>query len=236
MFNRFHYDYTQRIAENRYAIFEALQLNQYASVCEILPGWGPKVAIPLTQIDYRWKLILLDKQMSFLDELEDSLQIFYPKFEIEKRAESIMDHMDFFTDVIIWNHVIDDLLLDEYCVQQGINVDDLYNDGKKFVSTREELWKTSTIASTIAIALIEKFDFMINPGGCLILAQYAWETEKNFGLDISIQMCADVVEMIKKWLERRGFVEDVEVKNEAYSKLKTWFFPKEDLLVLRKTL
>ncbi len=234
MFNRFHYDYCQRIAENWYAIFQELDINQYSIICELSPGWAPKIEIALSQIGFSWKIILVDKQKSFLDELEDNLSIFSPEFDIVKKWENILELVDVRADILIWNHIIDDLILDYYCELEGIDVNNLYYDGNKFVSIRADIQRDSWLVEELVEKLVERFETIINDGGYLLLAQYPGETEKNFGLDISIELCRWMTEKIKVELEKRGFAEDLEIKKKAYKRLETYFFEEKDILILKK--
>gem|GEM_PF-5843392 len=46
-------------------------------------------------------MILLDKQQSFLDELEENLSVFQPDFEIVKKGENILESIDIRADILI---------------------------------------------------------------------------------------------------------------------------------------
>gem|GEM_PF-2987112 len=54
------------------------------------------------------------------------------------------------------------MILDYYCELEKIDVNDLYNDGNKFVSIRDSIQDDLSLIEDIADNLVDKFDSIIN--------------------------------------------------------------------------
>ena len=234
MFNRFHLDYYQRIAENFHYILKELNINDCKTILEVLSWWSPKLWIALYSLGYTWDFYVIDKNKYFLNELKEGLKIFSPKFQLHLLKIDIFSISNFGNfDMVIGNHIIDDLIFQYYCDLNLIKIENIYDNWELFI----QIWKKISIDYDLIeniVNILERiFIWSVGKNWYLILTQYLGHIEKNFDID-SYNISKLVIEKLIKKLTLIWFKENFEINEKVYLNLNYYYFKKEDLYILKR--
>lgn len=235
MFNRFHLDYYQRIADNWYSILQTILVSDKTTICDFLCGWAPKIWLSLLETNFRWTYYLLDKKDEFLSEAKDMLAIFEPTFDIDIIQKDIIKEKIWGKfDIVVANHVIDDILLEYYCDIKWIDSSSIYDDWDLFMKVWEDIYSDNVFFSSLVEKVSCIFIEMINNDWYLLISQYLWHIEENFNMRRSDEICRIFIDnlinlLIQKWFESRPDIVD-----SVYKNLSFFYFSDKEIYILHK--
>jgi hypothetical protein len=175
--------------------------NKKYSILDIGPGYFPKIELGLYYNNFRGTVTLLDNNNSALIGADSFLKFFNIKFQTKKFKKDIWSKHSVKYDLIVANHLIDDLLLSQFCTKNKIPIKHLYTKEESFVNA----WKQIVYDKKLSAELINRFSAQLNQltknSGYIILLDYPSHSHKSLKLHF-------IFSLVK------------EFKNNLFSKLK----------------
>jgi hypothetical protein len=109
-----HLDYYLTASEQWAAVLAHFQLTEQSTVVEISPGWAPKIPLALYRQGFAGKYIGYDLSREALAQLQQFMEMIPAKFTAEYQCGDVLQSPLPPADMLVMNHVIDDLLLGRY--------------------------------------------------------------------------------------------------------------------------
>jgi len=227
-------DYYQSATETWRKILGKLNFRKLKTVIDLCPGWSPKLELALLETDFSGILYAVDKSKDNLNILKSLIGPFPKKFIVRYMHADILNLSKVFTnlsaDLILANHIVDDMLLDNHLKGNRSNIE-LFENPVLLRKTWLEISDFTGIKDGLKRILASK----LNPGGYLLLAQYLGYQENLYKLWGAYKKCKGVVDSLKTDLLKTGeFVEEKGIITSAFLEIKNPYFPKDDILCLRK--
>lgn len=177
-------DYYHQVGKAWEKILKNIRVKKFKQVCDLCPGYMPKVLLGLFYCDYKGKVVLVDQDINSMKELKTFMALFNPKFTIQLTKTNLFKLRNcFIFPVILANHIIDDLAMDYFARKRGIAMQSIYDNEKTFL----EHWNYITIKADSNIAeLMPKIVSFLNKltkkGSLIILTHYRSYIERIFNL------------------------------------------------------
>ncbi len=185
-------DYYQYCVETWSGIFKQIDFSKIDTIIDLCLGWAPKIELALLKTDFKGKLFAVDKSQNNLDIFSSILEPFNKNYQAILKKIDILEDNHFFrnqANVVLANHIIDDIILDFYIKAKGINDNNIFSDINFLKQTWVEiLQKNSTIVNVFdlfkkTIVNITKKDSKV------IITQYIGYQEKLYGLEKANSYC-----------------------------------------------
>jgi hypothetical protein len=159
-----------------------VDLHETSTIMDWCSGLSPRIELALRSLGYSGRLIMVDSNLQSQQRLKSLVEMLGVDYDLDFIAEDLyLMKPDYKADLITGNHIIDDLLLNEYCCMTGDSLFDLYGDEHKFTLAAQ------MIMSDVPVdAFCRKLSNTINShlasDGTVILTHYFGVTEKALGL------------------------------------------------------
>ena len=215
-------------------VLERLDVKRYRSIIDLCPGWSPKVELGLFYLGFSGEVSLVDQSPDALKQLTDTLTLFAPRYHLKPIEQNLFSPHNLRGDLVVANHVIDDLVLSHFGEQKLFDYSAIYQAEEAL----ERAWTAvlehspadrGEVIEKIAAAL-EQF---VVPDGILVLTQYRSYLEELLDLDQSVGYSRKVLSAVVRSLESRGFIPEPELIGECLQGFAGYFGP-EDCVVLRR--
>lgn len=210
-------------------LFQSINLPKAGSVLDLCAGWAPKVPLGLYYYGFEGDLTVLDSEEKSIKTVKDFMKLFHIQYSIQPRVGDFWDmknNKDY--DVIMANHIIDDLAVDYFCKKKKIEIEIYKNEASlKFVW--EEILKEKDFQRTFSALLAEKLGSLCGEKSFLIITQYKSLIEHLLNLEAVTKWNRDVFLNIKGDLQKRGFVLKPSLDIPTHS-----YFQNEDVLIFAK--
>jgi len=231
-------DYYQYATETWRKILDKLNFRNLKTVFDLCPGWSPKLELALLETDFSGILYAVDKSKDNLNILKNLIEPFPKKFIVKYIQADILNlskaFSDLSADLILANHIVDDMLLDNYLKGNHSNIE-LFENPVLLKKTWHKILNQDNNFTQIKERLKEILASRLNPGGYLLLAQYLGYQENLYKLREAYRKCKGLVGNLKTDLLKTGeFVEEKEIITSAFLEIKNPYFPKDDILCLKK--
>lgn len=216
-------------------VLGGFNVHQFSTVADLCPGWAPKIELALFYLQYAGKVRLLDKDEASLRQNELFIRLFNPKYSLETQVVDIFEVREPPGDLLLANHLIDDLLLTEAGPEAGFNPTEVYErEDSMREAWRAILSRRSYFFSRILDEFTALFLGMIEKGGCLILTQYEAYVEKLLGLKEASAFCREIAVALVERLKDRGCCVDEDLVKRCLTGFGGWFGPDECFVVTGK--
>lgn len=231
-------DYYQYCTETWENIFAQFDFRKIKSIIDFCPGWSPKLELALLNTNFSGTLYAIDKSADNLDIFRSLIDPFPKKFTLKCLNADIVNLGDGFAnlsaDLILANHIVDDMLMAEFLKGSHSEIE-LFENQTLMQQAWLKILKQESCFLEIENKLREIIAKRLNPGGYLLLAQYLGYQENLYGLKNVYKKCKYIVDNLERDLCRTGeFTRESKLIEEAFHKIKNPYFPKNDLLCLRK--
>ncbi len=231
-------DYYQYCAETWREIFLSFNLQKIRSIIDLCPGWSPKIELALLQTKFDGTIIAIDKSQEALDCFHTLIDPFPKKFQVRVVKANILDNSPNFdrkTDMVVANHIFDDLLIDYFLGKQGKTNINVFQDRKYFEEIWEDILKEKNIEEIIFDKLKDLFLQLVNKNGYFIVAQYFGYQEKLYNLEKAYYLCRKIMKRVVSEFTRKeiSYLRPMLIKN-AFLKMKNPYFPEDDVICLQK--
>lgn len=214
-------------------ILNKLKVNSYNEVVDLCSWWAPKITLALFYSEYKWKMILFDKNKKSMSLLKKFMRLFNPKYEFENIEADILSYTWRQFPFIIANHVIDDLVLDLYCNKHGISTKTIYEKEWTVKALWDKIEEDKWFYVEMRDSLSDIFDKLLRNNWIICFAQYCSMMEWLLNLDNSVRyskkMMYEIADKLNKsWYETLG-----EIPKKALSRFKWAFLPEECLILMK---
>jgi hypothetical protein len=109
-----HYDYYLSQSERWAEVFEKVNIDLGAEVVELCSGWSPKIGLALSRYGFKGTFTLTDQHRDVLEVGQELLRPVAKGFSVKLWAGSVLEDALPAANVLILNHALDDILLNEY--------------------------------------------------------------------------------------------------------------------------
>lgn len=215
-------------------ILKALPLSNYSKIVDLCPGYTPKIELGLFFQKYDGKIYVLDIDSKSINSLARFIKLFGPEFRVIKKKENLFGKIGSSYDLVLGNHVIDDLVVYYFTNKSGITLKDFYANEEVAI----EVWKKilgsrSANVKDVSVKIADIFGKITNKGGTVCLTQYESYAEKLFGLKEAYLFNKEVFAKVKSILIKRGFDADDQTVSKSFRGYKG-HFGKRDCILLQK--
>ena len=216
------------------SILSELKLENFSKILDICPGYSPKIELGLYYLGYKGKLIVLDKDKQSFCFLQKFTDLFNVGYDMEAKFSDFFEKKDEQYELVVANHVLDDLTVDYFAKKQGTSLKDIYANEQEMIKIWNYILKDKKQnMEEILPLLVNSFDGFVKKGGYFCLAQYKSYMEKMLGMEETSKFNKDLFEEVVSKLTDRDFeIVNHKVKN-AFHKFNGHFGP-DDFVILRK--
>jgi hypothetical protein len=170
-------------------LFSGIGLSTDAVVVDLCPGMAPKVELGLYYWGFKGTLIAVDKDADALRNLSAFLNLFQPRFEVQLEKVDIFSTEQFggAPDLVVGNHILDDIIVDRYALRYGFDPFQLYLSEEACISFWERVLEDERkIMPEVSTGIAECFLRCFPAPTKLLLAQYPSYVERSIlGREVS---------------------------------------------------
>jgi len=129
-----------QIAKTWESILCTFPLSTYQKITHLCPGWAPKVEMAFCFLNYSGTINIIEANNDAAKHLIESIKLFSPKFAIKNSSTDFYSPNLGKSDLVIANHIIDDLLIDEYLKQNQKQSIEIYESEDRFKQVSLEIY------------------------------------------------------------------------------------------------
>lgn len=229
------YDYYLVAAQQWSHVFQWLfekNKQQSLKVCELCPGWSPKIALGAWLSQKVDSYNAYDNSAVALKQLHNFLK----HFPLQIKTDQANILKDKFTqhDLIILNHAIDDLLLYSWCHENDIAIDTIFENHLLLRNYWKKLISESGINKKAFITTLAKqLTMMAHQNTQLIIAQYPGYQEKLWQMSDAIAFTKEITEQVLTELVKMGWKKDSSTSSFLNKLNKPWLSSDQLHLLIR---
>lgn len=215
-------------------VLKKININRYKQVVDLCPGYTPKVELALFYLGYKGEIMLLDQENSSTKQVEKFMQLFNPKYKIKRKKINLFGDLKDKYQIIIGNHIIDDLVIDYFCKKTKIKPSEVYEKEGKLV----EVWKRifadkKNITKNLVPKISKIFEKLMAKNGLILIAQYQSYIERMLDLKGVNSFNKNLLKEIAKTLCSKNFTDETGTVKESLRGYKGHFSANE-IYVLKK--
>ncbi len=215
-------------------ILKPLKIHRYKRIVDLCPGWTPKIELALFYLSYTGEVLILDKEADSSERVIKFMELFHPQYTIQKKEQDLFEPIKESYEVVIANHIVDDLVLHYFAKKMDIKPKDIYEKEGIF----EDLWKKilrkkENHMQEILPILIEIFSKIVCKGGIVLLSQYKSYIENLLDLDEAVEFTVVLLRKVTTKLCEEGFEHLDDITKKALKGFKG-HFEAEQCFVLKK--
>jgi hypothetical protein len=218
-------------------LLKPLVTQETQNILDLCPGWAPKIELALWKSGYKNNVYLLDTELNSIESIIRYMHMLKADLKI------ITTVGNFFTspsipkmDIVVANHIIDDLLLNEYCATHNQTLAQLYASEEKLLAAVSDICQhdkshQSDYQKEFALKISTQLVSFLKPSSHLVLTQYAGLFEKAHQLDKWVDFVSSIFDLVATNLEQEGLID---IKKDVVSNLspeQQTFFESKQLLV-----
>lgn len=217
-------------------IFDAIKVKKASVIADICPGYSPKIELGLYYSGYTKKIVLLEKSASSSRMLLRFIDLIKPPYKLESRTVDISKKSEISYDVVLGNHIMDDIVVDYFAPKFGLKLDELYlkeSTMQKFWSTilKERVLNTKKIVDMMT----PRFAALVKPRGFIAISHYASYADRLLGLRPAAEFNMGILRVIAGALCREyGFTDKRVILEKALRNKKGHFRAKDCILLQRR--
>ncbi len=198
------------------------------------PGWAPKVELGLLYGGFTGHVVLVNQDAAALTTLQRFMTAFPLAFTLDAVDADLFTWPGEPADLVLANHLLDDVVLDLYCKREGVDAGTLYERESAFQAAWERIlaWPASD-TDTLVARLADAVARLTRPGGHAVFAQYPSYAERTLSLDGAIAHGQRVLRGLGAELVARGFA-DVSAERGVALASDPWPVAPEHCLVVRR--
>jgi hypothetical protein len=215
-------------------ILNKLKVKNYDNVVDLCSGWAPKVTLWFFYSNYSKNLILVDKDKKSASKLINFMKLFNPEYKLKKVCFDLFWEFDFRSNFIVWNHIIDDLIVSYYSKKCNYNISNLYVSEKNLLKCWKNilnLWYD--FKNDISNELFRILNKMSTKDWIIILSQYQSMIEYLLDMNDVTNYNKDVLLNVKEIFLKSGY-EDIWGFLPEVLKWKKEAFKSSECIILRK--
>jgi len=212
------YDYYLEQSEKWELIFSEISLPRTSTVLELCTGWSPKIGLALARYGLNGMCILSDQNETALEVCQRLLEPVAHDFKIIPSVGSIFDQVFPQADLIILNHALDDILLNDY-LQQLPEKKELTENEYESMDFLRQYWELGEMTMRnrlpqLSQLLATQLSQSLSKGGKVLISQYPGYQEKLHNMNIAVQLANEFNLSLKTELQKLGFTQS-DCRSEA---------------------
>ena len=189
-------------------LLEPLGLRQARRALDLGPGWAPKVELGLYYGGFRGHAVLINQDASALGTLRRFLSIFDLEYSLSTDSANLLSWQGDPGDLVLANHLLDDLRIDDHCRRTGTDPGGLYARESDFRAAWEQILRhPPEHEQALVEALADAVARMTLPGGHAVFVQYPSYAERTLSLVDAVRCGQRMLRSLGRALERRGFTD-----------------------------
>lgn len=229
------YDYYLAAAEQWSLLFQWLfekNKQQSLTVCELCPGWSPKIALGAWLSQKVDSYSAYDNSAKALQQLYNFLKYF--PLQIKTHKANILKDKFSKHDFIILNHAIDDLLLYTWCQNNSITIDTIFENPVLLRDYWKKIIHESVINKKVfTTTLANQLTMMAHENTQLIITQYPGYQEKLWQMDDAIACTKEITEQVLTELVKIKWKKDSSTTSFLNKLNKPWLTSDQLHLLVR---
>lgn len=179
--------------------------NHITSITDICPGWAPKIELALGHLEFTGTITLFDQDATAMKKLKNFTHYFYPSINlVQHKGDVFSNAKKPHSDLIVANHIIDDLILSLYTKKYRIHLETLYASEKSFIQTTNDICTNQTFLREATNTIIYALHQFVSPTNMLVIRQYPGLTEASIGLTKWIKCIAKITQEISKTMQENN--------------------------------
>lgn len=203
--------YTQRWLDQANAwkeIITKLNVPPTGTIIDLLPGSLPKIELALNQLRFQGTIHAIDLDPQALKALDTHLSLISPlSFIYVPHHTNLYQISNIKADLIIANHIIDDLLLYEFSESVSQPLSKIYDSEKAFLEAISHITKNPPHPDDLSQKISTQL-FKLSSSNCIIaLNNYKGIIETGYQLDEWYQLCTSTLTRISNTLLEHGFIQ-----------------------------
>lgn len=234
-------DYYQSCSETWTYILNKLSVHKAKTIINLCSGWSPKVELSLTQTSFKGTVMLIDKSRKNLTILHQFIDPIKKGFTITDlpidilHIQSRLKLLPIQTDVIILNHVIDDLLVEYFSQPKYLaQTDKYYSDINLLKSLWSKIVNKKTLQKQFLVHMTNSLISLSKENTYILIAQYQGYQEKLYHLDTAYKLCSHITDQIGDNLIKTGkFIVRTDM-DALFPKNKPTYFAKKDFACIQQ--
>lgn len=163
-------------------VINYLSLESTGFVTEFGPGVSPKLQFALDEIDFKGNLVLIDLDSKALWGQNYVFDLLHPKFSLQLKTEDLFVADLAGNSLIIGNHLLDDLVADDFAKHEGIDYQEVFTDPNLQEIFWERVCQNPDLAFKTVLRLAEKLED-VDKGCFIVFNNYL----ANFDLKYKVQ-------------------------------------------------
>jgi hypothetical protein len=231
-------DYYQYCVETWIEILKLIPFSKIDSIVDICCGWAPKIELALLETDFTGTVFALDKSKDNLSILKSLIDPFPKKFRIRYLVKDIVKNspkpLPVKPDLIIGNHILDDLFIDYYCHKSRLSRDNLYLDIEEMSYIWKKIISSKKVRDEVLDRVLSFFIQNLKPQGILILTQYTGYQERLYGKGEWARYCQETLKILKDQLLSDKIFRENNQEIFLFNNIKNPYFTEENIIVLEK--
>lgn len=233
-------DYYQYCTETWEAIFKEIDFSHINSIIDLCLGWSPKLELALIKTGFEGSVIVVDKSEINLEYFNLLLEPFSKKFKVTPVCLDILnmrqlDKKKLKGDLILANHIIDDLILN-YFLKEPDKEKDVFENMELMRQTWDKILSQNGLIEEVYSKFKEVLLTITKKDSCVLIAQYPGYQENLYGLNKAYEVCFELLIKLKKDLIRSKLYNDEEKTiTPAFAKLKNPYFPERNIICIKRT-
>ena len=202
-------------------------------VAEIGCGYIPKVGLGLSYFGFKGSLDLIDVDSRAAKKASSFLGLFGANFKSYSRVSSIFAESEVRYDSLLANHLLDDIILSNFCELNSIAGFKMYEREDEYKKTWQKIVSNSEFIPALMEELAETLLAKVKPGGIILLLDYPSFTHKALKLFPLIKQVKQAQSILRNKLENLGAIQIKGVMDEALKFDRLMVNP-TDLICFRK--
>lgn len=204
-------------------------------VLDLCPGWAPKIELALHHLGFSGTVHLWDVDTTSTKRVMDYMDLFKPNYKLSQiKTDLFTSTSNIKSDVIVANHIIDDLLLHEYCKQNQSELSILYGSETEMFAAVTKIINTKKFQREIINKLVKVIEKNLADGGFIIISQYAGLFEKANKLDTWVLLCKEIMKLTRDELVSKGYQNSIDTISNSLFESSDMYFSSDEVVCLKR--
>lgn len=200
-------------------IFRSFSLSESSRVVEFGCGFSPKIQLALKRINFAGRLVLVDIDSQALIAQNKFTPFLRPKFKVEIQHISLFKYPFQPEEIIVGNHIIDDIIASEFARKFDIDYTKIYKNHILQRHFWEDLQKENITMQVTTDKLSKKIGTV--ELGTIVLNNYLSLFDMYHRLENRNQVCNAVLCDLTNKASKLGF-QDIRSNLQLFASKKTW--------------
>lgn len=188
------------------SVIGSLILPVQARIAELGPGVSPKLQFALSEIDFMGTLALVDLDPHTLLAQRFVFSRLRPSFQLVTYQQDLFDFPLTGYELVVGNHLIDDLVANHYSKKRGINYQVLFSDPMEQINFWEMVKGDYVLAEEVIDNLASKLS-EVQPQAKVVLNSYQANFDRMYNITRRQSVCDSLLNRLTVKLAQCGFIQ-----------------------------